>query len=75
MTNEQLTALGRLFIAIIEAVESAGPDGAPGGTIYAALSTFGVSLTTYEALMNALVVRGKLTKRGHFYFIPSKAAQ
>ena len=73
MTPEQIDDLKASIIqvvtdAIVEAVKAAGPTGAPGGVIYAALMTHGCTLEQYEAFMDALVRAGKLRKSGHLYF-------
>jgi hypothetical protein len=54
--------------AIISAVEASGSQGAPGGTLYAALMTYGFSLEQFEAIMGSLVRVGELEKRGQLYF-------
>ncbi len=69
MTNEQITALRQLADAIIEAVKAAGPLGAPGGVMYAALMAQGCTLHQFEQIMSGMVRAGKLTKRGDCYHI------
>lgn len=69
MTKDQAAAAIRAIAdAIIEAVKVAGPMGAPGGTIYAALMAHGITLSQYEQFMAALVGAGKLRKEGLLYF-------
>jgi hypothetical protein len=65
--QEALTALLMLANAIVETVKEAGEQGAPGGSIYAALMDK-VSLETYSEIMAGLVEVGKLRKVGHVYF-------
>jgi hypothetical protein len=69
MNLEQLTALKAVGDAIIETVSLAGPLGAPGGHIYAALMTHGATLEQYDQIMSDLVRAGKLRKRGDCYFL------
>ena len=69
MTKEQAhRALLAIADAIIEAVRSVEPDGAPGGVIYLACMEFGATLDQFQQLMDALVEVGKLRQEGHFYF-------
>ena len=70
VTPEQAkAALKAIADAVIDVVRQAGPLGCPGGTLYAALMTYGASLEQYEQFMSVLVLTGKLTKRGDLYFI------
>lgn len=55
--------------AIVETVKDTGPDGVPGGILYAGLMAMGCSYSMFEALMGALVREGKLVKRGQLYFV------
>lgn len=55
--------------AILETVKEAGPMGAPGGVLYLALMSVGISLSLFETIMSVLVKTGKVTKRGQCYFI------
>ena len=68
MTVEQLRALKFIADSIIESVKVAGPLGAPGGHIYAALMGQGCTLHQYEQIMSGLVKAGKLRKSGECYF-------
>jgi hypothetical protein len=57
--------------AVIDTViQSDQTIGAPGGALYAALMTQGMSLEYFEAMMSAIVKTGKLVKRGDCYFAP-----
>ena len=68
LTNSQITAIKMLADAIVEAVAVAGPLGAPGGTLYSAVMDK-MSADQFNQFMSALVGAGKLTKRGHLYFV------
>ena len=61
-------ALRLLIDAILDAVAAAGPMGAPGGHLYAALMGH-MGISTFNAIMSAMVRAGKLTKRGQCYHI------
>ena len=65
--TEQIAALRAIADAIVEAVEAAGPMGAPGGVIYAALMASGCTLAQYESIMSAMVRAGILTRHGDLY--------
>ena len=70
LTLDQKTeAVKAIFDAVVESVKEAGPMGAPGGSLYAALMTYGFTLNQFEAIMDALIRIGKLEKRGQLYFI------
>lgn len=70
-TDPQKTAiLHRVCTLIVESVRAGGPQGTPGGTLYAVLMTWGASLEQYEQIMAGLVGAGKLRKSGELYFIP-----
>ena len=65
---QAVKALTMLVDSVVEAVREAGTPGLPSGPLYAILSSQGVSLATYQLLMNALVSAGKITRRGDCYF-------
>jgi hypothetical protein len=67
MTAEQRAALKAICDAIIDAVKAAGPLGAPGGVLYAALMSYGCTLEQFENLMAGLVRAKMLEKRGQCY--------
>jgi hypothetical protein len=69
LTNQQQAAITMLADAIVEAVKAAGPLGAPGGTLYAAMMAHGITLAQFEKFMSAMVGAGKLTRKGHLYFV------
>ncbi len=57
-----------LMKAVLETVQECGPMGSPGGVIYAALMTQGITFDQYEIIMGVLVETKKVTKRGDCYF-------
>lgn len=73
MTVEQLKALKAICDGILETVQLAGPLGAPGGHLYAALMAHGVSLEQFEQLMGGLVAGKLLRKQGDCYFVTARA--
>jgi len=68
-TTTDAKALQMVFDAIVDAVKAAGPIGAPGGVIYAALMAHGCTLTQYQSLMGYLVRKGTLKQDGHLYHV------
>ena len=46
--------LAKVIEAVLSAVEAAGPAGAPGGPLYAALMTQGCTMEQYTVLMDLL---------------------
>jgi hypothetical protein len=58
--------------AILESVKIAGPIGAPGGHIYAALMAVGFTFDQYNQIMSGMVKSGYLTKKGECYHIGPK---
>jgi hypothetical protein len=69
MTTDQLKALKALGDAIIESVRLAGPLGAPGGHLYAALMAHGIDLDQFNQIMSGLCKAGMLQKRGECYHV------
>lgn len=55
--------------AVLETVNETMPSGAPGGPMYAAFMTKGMTLDQFESLMGGMVEAGFLEKRGQCYFI------
>lgn len=66
-TAAQAQALRAIVAAVVDAIAAAGPLGAPGGTLYAALMAHGCTLSQFESLMAALVRAGKVTRSGDLY--------
>ena len=67
MTRDQIMAVREVARAILDTVKEAGPCGAPGGVMYAALMGAGCSLSQFESIMGTLVRAGKLRKDGDCY--------
>lgn len=65
--------IGAVLEAVVETVREC-PEGCPGGILYAGLMTLGCNLSTFEAMMAALVREGKLEKRGQVYFAVANAS-
>ncbi len=57
-----------LMAAIVQTVQEAGPQGAPGSVIYLALMEQGISYAQYSQIMAKLVEVGTLTVRNHQYY-------
>lgn len=72
ITPQHVLALKQVMEAIVDSVAEAGPHGAPSGTLYATLMSFGCSLESFERIMGVLVEAGRLEKRGHLYFATLK---
>lgn len=62
MTKEQAAAA--LLAAVYDTVAAESPDGAPTGSMYAAMIPL-VSLTTFNQVLGALVGSGLITISGH----------
>jgi hypothetical protein len=59
---------------VIGTVNEAGDLGAPAGLMYLAFQAHGMSLRTFNAIMDALVEAGRVKKRGDvFYPVELKA--
>jgi hypothetical protein len=69
MTQEQIRLLRMVASAIIDSVRAAGPTGAPGGVIYAALMGQGCTLHQYQQIMGGLVRAGQLRQDGDLYHV------
>jgi hypothetical protein len=61
----------RIAAAIVDTIKET-PEGAPGGILYAACMSFGMSYEAFETLMSALVEVGAVEKRGQLYFATGK---
>jgi hypothetical protein len=66
--NEQIKALRAIGNAIIDSVQAHGALGAPAGTLYATLMTYGCTLEQFNQIMAGLVAAKMLRKQGHLYF-------
>lgn len=67
MTPTQIRAVATISLGVIEAVEAAGGQGAPGGVLYAALQAQGASLSQFQSLMRTLTNPGYLMLDGDCY--------
>ena len=72
MSQNQMKALRAIADGIIQACKAAGPLGAPGGHIYAALMSQGCTLEQYNGIMAGIVGTGMLEKRGECYVATGK---
>ena len=63
-----MNVLSKIFAAIQDAVKEAGEHGAPSGVIYSALMAHGVSLETYNILIDLMVSRKMIRKQGNLLF-------
>jgi hypothetical protein len=63
----------KVLAAVFSAVESAGPDGVSGGTLYAALMSQGCTMEQYTVLMDLLTSSGLLVKEGELYYVAPEA--
>lgn len=72
MTIQQIKVLRMVAEAIIDSVAECGHKGAPGGHLYAALMSTGMSLHQFEQIMATLVSNGYLRQDGHVYFSSGK---
>lgn len=69
-TANQIAVLRQIASAVVETVRESGPEGAPGGVLYAAMMGAGCTLQQFEELMSVLVSAKLLVKRGQCYFVP-----
>lgn len=67
MSGDVVRAIAAIMDSIEETVKET-PGGVPGGILYAALMGLGLTFSTFEAIMQALVSERKLVKRGQLYF-------
>ena len=66
------TELSQVLDLIVQAVKETHTSGISGGMLYSSLMAFGCTLSQYETIMAVLVETGKVTKRGHFYFVEER---
>ena len=67
LTETQLRQGAQLARIFIDAVAEAGPQGAPGGVMYAAVMG-SMSLSQFQTIMATLCEVGMLRRRGECYF-------
>jgi hypothetical protein len=65
MTPEQHKALQLAVSIILECADEAGPMGAPSGVVYAALNAHGMTLLTYNSIIQSLVALKHIEVRNH----------
>jgi len=65
LSAEQQSALSLAVSLILDAAKEAGPLGAPSGVVYAALSAHGMTLLSYQSIINALTRANKITVENH----------
>jgi hypothetical protein len=70
MNAQQLAALRLAIDCILEAAEMGGSLGAPSGVVYAAMSAHGMSLSSYQSLLDALQRAGKIEVSDHCIYLP-----
>jgi hypothetical protein len=75
MTPEQIRLIRQIADAIVATVREAGPQGAPGGVIYAALMAQGCTFNQFQSLMSGLLRTGRLALDGDCYTIPAAAPE
>lgn len=68
MSTKHVAAVIEIATAVIDTVYEAREHGAPGGVMYAALMSAGLSLESFEKLMALLIERNFVVKRGDCYF-------
>ena len=75
MTPTQVRAIAQVSLGVLEAVEAAGDQGAPGGVLYAAMQAQGATLTQFQSLMGTLTRPGYLVLDGNCYRSTSSTAE
>jgi hypothetical protein len=66
VNKQQILAVRAVATALLQTVAEAGPLGAPGGHMYAAVMGT-LSLSQFETIMGTLVDRGFVRKDGDVY--------
>jgi hypothetical protein len=61
--------LARIGLGVLEAAETAGDLGAPGGVLYAAMQAHGATLNQFQSFMGTLTRPGYLELDGDYYRI------
>lgn len=75
LSRAPIRALATVSLGVIEAVEAAGEQGAPGGVLYAAMQAQGTSLSQFQSLMLTLTNPGYLVLDGDCYRCTPKAQE
>ena len=64
-TNQQVVdAIAKVANIIEETVNESGPMGVPSGLMYAAMMTTGMSLESYQTIINVMVAEGRISQSG-----------
>ena len=58
MNEQQIQAVKLAARMILETVQEMGGDGAPSGIVYAALNAHGMSLMTYQSIIDSMKRQG-----------------
>lgn len=74
LNRDQLVAVARISIAVLDSVEEAGEIGAPAGPLYAAMQAQGATLSQFQSLMGTLTRPAYLALEDDCYFTPPKTA-
>lgn len=67
MTQEQISAVRLVAAGVLDACKIAGPLGAPGGVMFAAMQSQGCTLRQFQSIMDTLERAGKVRKDGDCY--------
>jgi hypothetical protein len=59
--QQAVQAITEIANIIEDAVREAGAVGVPSGIVYAALMNVGIDLSTYQAILSAMVEAGRIT--------------
>jgi predicted transcriptional regulator len=70
--RQVVEAIAAVTEAIVETIAESNGVGVPGGLIYMALMSYGISLNTFESLMAGLTHAGLVVRSGHRYGITDK---
>ncbi len=71
-TSAQRESLQRVGLGVLEACESAGASGAPGGILFAAMQAQGASLNQFNSFMATLTSNKLLTIENECYSITAE---
>lgn len=70
LSTQQRDAINLAVSCIVDAVKVAGPFGAPSGVVYAALMAHGMTLATYQSLLDALERTGQIVVKNNLITFP-----